>query len=249
MPSPIPALKQALLTVELLPRTAPRPPLVPPELDIDAPTDPVGAPRFCDGIVTALDREGTLYAREGDRLHRWETPGKNWFSIAPDLSEAWVVGRAPGGRGDDGTIRWAPLDEAPQWQTIRVENLSHLGLDGLARLDADHIVVKSYDHLELIGRSDGAWSTLHSVKCPTQGPLRPFHGHDAVLLLSKGKLIVYGRKKGRLTKLNAVKITPQRFQSMLPEAWFTPDGTLWLANGRLWRVSIGAPAVCEQARA
>ncbi|MFT5680813.1 MAG: hypothetical protein ACI8RZ_001719 [Myxococcota bacterium] len=234
-------LKSATLTATPMPRGTPHPPKLFPTHSLDVRTDPVGAPRMLHGRVWALDGKGVLYTQDGDAAQSWQTPGYSWFAVSPDGSEAWVVGRSAETRRSDDTIRTAKLTSTPDWQTIPVTHRSMWGVDGIAWLDADHIVVKSHVNLELIGRVDGVWKTLHKVKGPAEGPLRPFFGHNAVVMASKSRILVYGRRKQRLWKLNTVTIEPQRFHSTLPRIWFTPDGTLWVDNGRLWRADFTPP--------
>jgi hypothetical protein len=233
-------LRAATLTLTRLPLADSGPPRVPPALagTLKLRQDPACSPRLIGDVLAALDREGVLWLLRHGHRRGWQTPGQSFFDVAPDGSEAWVTCRR------DSQVYTARLDgDAPDWQPIAVESRSRWGLHGVARLDPDHIVVKSEDALELIGRDgEGSWSTRHKVAVPTEATLRPFRGQDAILLCSRSRLLLYGRRGGRLYKLNTAKLQPKRRSALLPQVWFTSVGELWIDNGYIWRLSLSPPA-------
>ena len=162
--------------------------------------------------------------------------GTSEFDVSEGDLAAYVICRERGKISSQLMTR--AIEGRARWREIKVAAQAPCGPEMLAHLGDDHLVVRSYEALELLRRENGRWSTLHQLRCPRRTTLLAIPKRACVLAATSSVLTFYGRSGDQLVKLTTGRIA-RRADGNHPTAFVRADGALFV-NGR--RIEIGGGA-------
>lgn len=164
------------------------------------------------------DRAALRIWRDG-AVHAFPAPTQILrFDVSPTGDHAFITtGREAHGLWErrldtDDTWREVPVTAAAGG-FVRIHDVL-----GVARFDADHVVVQSGAHLVLVCRgADGTWASTHRVSGPQNATLRALPPLACVAQTGLKTLTLYGLAGERLKKLTKTTLPWQRHYTAVPD--------------------------------